>query len=838
MGIERVDCYRASVPLVSGSETWKDGAHVASVVVKETDSCARTYELSTTGPLRDNMPQNPRIYSEIAGQPVVRTGQAMFDALYALAIEESREASVEAISDGSFNGGNPLACDEGGCFETGRLWKYVWTRDTAYSMSLGLGVLDPLRARTSMAFKTSTKRDGTGRAIVQDTGTGGSWPISSDRVVWAMGAIEVLKVLQGETRTAFRDLAYDAIVNTAERDRLVVWDERDGLYRGEQSFLDWREQTYPSWTATNTVHIGMSKALSTNIGHAVMLDVAAQLAAEKNDSAAQQKYAMWAADLRTAIRNRLYLPDRKMYSTYLTTEFDAAPTQRHDLLGSAFAVLFDVATPAQSAEIVANYPHFTKGAPVVWPQQRDVPIYHNRANWPFVTAFWAKAAAKVGNAEALDLAVRSLIRGAAINLSNMENFEAISGANMVQEGPTSGPVVNSQRQLWSVAGYVSMVHEVIFGLETTQTSLRFSPKITRALRNSIFATMDKIALSNLNFQGKTVNVVVTLPQTPATNGLLDIKRVVLNGNEISKDFVAIAALGDFNLFEVELGPGQDATQGVKLVDDIQASNAQFVYGPRTPEISNVTLDNDRVRVSWTSSENSNDVTFNIYRNGVRIAENLQGTTTNWSDPNSGAHATTTYCYAVEAVFKSSGNASQHARPSCYWGMNAQRVQTFEAQSFQAQGGTLVFNHGRWHYENWGASNHSLTVTNVKANQSGWHYLEVEAGNGAGNVTTGITCGVKAIEVWDGATFVGGGQLYMPHLAAPGNPNAWGLWATSNFVPVQLVAGKTYSVVIRENDASGNMSDYSHFATYNGMGGQSGRFNFVNISAIKLLAMGQ
>jgi hypothetical protein len=246
---------------------------------------------------------------------------------------------------------------------------------------------------------------------------------------------------------------------------------------------------------------------------------------------------------------------------------------------------------------------------------------------------------------------------------------------------------------------------------------------------------------------------------------------------------------------------------------------------------------DRVQLNWSSSENSNDVSFNVYRNGLRVAENLSGTTTTWTDPNSGAHATTTYCYSVEALFKSSGHASQHARPACYWGPNAQRVQSFEAQSFQAKGGNLVFNHGRWHYENWGQADHTLTIANVKANQSGWHYLETEAGNGAGNVTTGITCAVKAIEVWDGGTLVGGGQLLMPHLTTPGNPNPWGTWAMSSFVPVQLTAGKTYTIVIRENGASGNMSDYSHFATYSGTGGQSGRFNMVNISSVKLLAMG-
>ncbi|MBK9265537.1 MAG: hypothetical protein IPM54_37835 [Polyangiaceae bacterium] len=837
MGIPPVDCYRAAGTPASATASWNDDPHQATVVIQNADTCARTYELSTTGPLRDGVPQNPRVYSEIAGQPVVRTGHAMFDALYALAIEESREASVESISDGAFNGGNPLPCEAGGCFETGRLWKYVWTRDTAYSMALGLGLLDPLRARTSLVFKTSTKRDGSQRAIVQDTGTGGSWPISTDRVVWAMGAIEVLKVLEGDERTAFRDLAYEAIVNTAERDRVVVWDPRDGLYRGEQSFLDWREQTYPAWTTTDTVQIGMSKALGTNIGHLVMLDMAAQLAAEKNDSAASQKYTEWATALRQAIRSRLYLPDRKMYSTFVTTELDQAPTLQYDLLGSAFAVLFEVATPAQAADIVAQYPHLPKGPPVIWPQQRDVRIYHNRGIWPFVTAFWAKAAAKVGNADAVDHAVHSLARGAALNLSNMENFEVVSGANMLHEGPTSGPVVNSQRQLWSVAGYISMVHDVLFGLEATQKGVRFRPNITRSSRNTLFAGMNQIALSNVKFQGKTVNVVVSLPEAPATNGMLDIARVRLNGNEISTDFVDVAMLGDFNLFEVELSAGSDATRSITVISEQQASNPQFLYGPRTPAISSLSIVNDRVQVGFTVPENGSDVTFNVYRNGSRVAENLPGTTTNWLDPDSGAHATTTYCYTVEAVFGSSGNASQRAQPSCYWGPNAQRIQTWNAQTFQANGGTLTFNHGRWHYEDWGDPNDTLMIANVQPTQSGWHYLQVEAGNGAGNVTSGITCGMKAIEVWESGTLVGGGYLTMPHLAAPGDPNPWGQWRTSNLIPVNLTAGKTYFLVIREDMASGNMSDYAHFATYGGAGGQAGRFNKVNISEVRLLAFG-
>jgi hypothetical protein len=646
-----------------------------------------------------------------------------------------------------------------------------------------------------------------------------------------MGAWELLKILDGAERTAFRDLAYEAIVNTAEHDRLVVWDAKDGLYRGEQSFLDWREQSYPGWTATDTVQIAMSKALGTNIGHMVMLDVASKLAAEKGDNAASQKYAGWSTSLRDAIRNRLWLADRQMYSTFVTTYLDPAPTLQYDLLGSAFSVLFDVATEAQAAEVVARYPHLPKGAPVIWPQQQDTRIYHNRAIWPFVTAFWAKAAAKAENPGALDLAIRSLVRGAALNLSNMENFEAVTGANWLDEGATSGPVVNSQRQLWSVAGFVGVVHDLVFGMETTQTGIRFAPKMTAGMRSLLLSGANKIALSGLTYKGKRISVVVELPDASGQNGMLDFASARFNGQEIGTSFVEASSLTGDNVFEVKLAANSPPSKGMKLLTDAEIANWRNVFGPHTPSIKSLAIVNDRVQIGFSVAENAADVTFNVYRDGVRIAEGLSGSTTSYTDMGSGAHATKSYCYTVEAIYTASGNASQRAMPSCYWGPNYNRIQSFGAQAFTAVGGSLVFNHGRWHYENWGDPTHTLTVKNVTATQTGRHLIQVSVGNGAGGFTTGITCGVKAVEVWDGANLVGGGQLLMPHTGT------WDDWRDSNLVPVDLVAGKTYSIVIREDAGSGNMSDFSHFASYGGMGGQGGRFNKVNISDVKVLSMG-
>jgi hypothetical protein len=308
--------------------------------------------------------------------------------------------------------------------------------------------------------------------------------------------------------------------------------------------------------------------------------------------------------------------------------------------------------------------------------------------------------------------------------------------------------------------------------------------------------------------------------------------VRLDGTDVGTGFLAAADLSDGSVIDIELGPAASASEGIRLISDADVADYRNVFGPKHPIVTGVDLSANRLVVSWTpNGEASGDVTFDVYRDGERIAEGLAGSTTSFIDPQSGDHATKTHCYSVEAIFAVSGNASQHAKPVCYWGAANARVQTYGAQGFVASGGQLVFNHGRWHYEDWGDPTDTLTIANVTPATSGPHLVQVLAGNGAADFTTGITCGVKAVEVWSGNTKVGGGQLLMPHLAT------WDDWRDSSFVRVELQAGTSYTIVIREDEHSGNMSDFEHFTLYGGTGGASGRFNKVNISELKLLALG-
>src|SRR5262249_4411146 len=89
-----------------------------------------------------------------------------------------------------------------GTWRAGKLWDGVWTRDISYAIYLGLARIDPKTAKASLMAKVADGK------IIQDTGTGGSWPISTDRTTWGLAAWEVYKATgdQAWLATAFKVL--------------------------------------------------------------------------------------------------------------------------------------------------------------------------------------------------------------------------------------------------------------------------------------------------------------------------------------------------------------------------------------------------------------------------------------------------------------------------------------------------------------------------------------------------------------------------------------------------------------------------------------------------------
>ena len=507
----------AAMAASTGAPAWNNGLDWHGVHVDMQRNADGAYTLAWPFGQRVIEPQRLR----------VETASVLFDGLYAMAQDDLRLDSVSAIRDGAFDHGAPIPCL---CFETGLKWPYVWTRDLSYSVDLGLWRFDAARARNGLEFKLSGVRVPTapqGLYVMQDTGSGGSWPISTDRVVWFLGARHLL------SDKTFADKVWTALQDTLTQDRQYAYDASFGLYRGETSFMDWRQQSYPAWTADNVRFIAQSYALSTNVLHYEALQLAATLAEAHHKATAANDYRTDAAALKQAINTHFWRADRGMYMSYVGG--DGTPVDTYDLLGIALAVTSGVADGERARQTLANYPSWPAGSPVMWPERADQPIYHNRAIWPFVSAYALRAARKVNDPIRIAHEIESVMRGAALYGSNMENYELLTQGQHVDDGKLSGPVVNSPRQLWSVAAYLDVVTEGVFGLEEGG---RVQPKLPTALVPMLFGARDAITLelpdrqitlalpkrrdgnlliaAHVSTQGKSTTVMLKAVQVEAT----------------------------------------------------------------------------------------------------------------------------------------------------------------------------------------------------------------------------------------------------------------------------------------------------------------------------------
>ncbi|MCY9875654.1 Six-hairpin glycosidase-like protein [Vibrio natriegens] len=773
---------------------YDDSSDTVTFSVKDPAAEKREFGISTTTELRDALDQGV-VVNEQTG-PRVLSGDVAFDALFALTMKELDQLAVSQIQDGNYNYNNPIEAE---VFETGAKWHYVWTRDLAYAADLSLALMNPTRVQNGLNFKLSAFRETTeqqfdGEQIVQDTGTGGSWPISTDRTTWALGAERLLSALDGEEYSQFAERAYKAISNTLEADRLAAFDAKSGLYTGEQSFLDWREQTYSTWTPDDVNAIGSSKALSTNVVHYRALKLAAQLA-EQYDSTNAVKYREWAEQLKSDINAQFWNAERGMYVSYLFDNGKDIAVDKYDMLGEALAIISGIATDTQAKQIMSNYPHSEFGVPVYFPQQPDVPVYHNRAIWPFVTAYSLRAAYQTQNVAAANNAIQSLVRGTATNLSNMENLEWLSGKSFIihsdhgEDPSLDGPVINSQRQLWSVGGYLNMVVETIFGIHTETGQLEIKPFITSWVRNHLLAQSDEITLENFAFKGKTYSVTIELPEVSEDEtGYYPVENVTLDED---------------GSYRVTLGGLVNVESEVKLVSGVApyASEDSRVYSPQEPTLVATSADNS-VNIAVESKYN-----VNLYRNGDLIQSNVAAQT--YTDVPEGFA-----CYIAESI-NDQGFRSNPSQPVCI-GEEIRIKLEGDYQPLKEDVSVVTVN------KDSGAVN---GLESFSVPSSGTYQFDAWYNNNLGQLNTGITNAVKLLEVTnESGTVVGQGYLQMGHIGE----NQGMRYSTP--VEIALEQGMTYQIALKDHF---NMSYLKSNETYIYAGGIEGELNEAQIADIRI-----
>jgi hypothetical protein len=451
---------------------------------------------------------------------------------------------------------------------------------------------------------------------------------------------------------------------------------------------------------------------------------------------------------------------------------------------------------------------------VIFPQQQGVPVYHNRAIWPCVTADGLDAAIAGAHVSVADAAYASLQRGAALHLSNMENMEWLSGRQAFVDPAhpeLNGPVVNSRRQLWSVGAYVGMVVRNTFGVSYTHDGVRVAPFITAKMRRETFNATHQINLNDLAVRGKQLRVRVVLPPVSGSEGYYAVESVTLNGQPVGGGLIAWDTLAGDNVIDVKLGALQAGRTAIRHVEGDPAAVAGPLFAPREAQVARVAAGKGGIDVTIADVQQSGPVTYRLYRNGVLVADRLAQPT--WRDAAPLAAAN---CYAVEVVDAASGNTSHHSGAVCAEAGMQIDVADARVRSSVARTGDRI--------AGWGAPKDRFKVERVRL-EAGRYSFQVRYTNHANAINTGITNGVKVLSVRDAAgRTVARRVIQMPHLPPGSKP----MYSTP--AAILLKAG-TYAVHV---DDFYNMSYLEANAVYANGGGKGGALNKVDIFGLRML----
>ena len=647
-----------------------------------------------------------KLSSDISAFPGFHSEQALSEALYNLSLEEMLK---DIRPDGAYMAGEK--------------WEGVWTRDISYAIHLTLAAIQPEVAKKSLMYKVKNKR------IIQDTGSGGSWPVSTDRTVWAIAAWDIYKVT-GDNE--WLKQSFEIIRNTWTDDIKTAYNAETGLYYGESSFLDWREQTYPKWM--EPIDIYKSQNLGTNAIHYEVANILAQMAGVLGKPS--NEFLQVAANVKAGMDKWLWLPDKGYYGQYSYGGNYQITSPRSEALGEALTVLFGIAGPQRQKSIVSSTPVTAFGIPCIFPQIQQIQPYHNDAVWPFVQAYWALASAKTANEEAVLQSIAAIYRQAALFLTNKENFVASTG-------DYKGTAINSNRQLWSVAANLALVYRLFFGMDFQPEGLYFHPFIPETFKG-------EKELSSFRYRDAILDIKIS----GSGNHLQSFK---IDGKTVAKTFIPANLKGKHTIVMV--------LDGKSLAK--QPINMQNVdYSLPTP-VYNVIA--DKLHFPTTDVIQK----YIVYRNGRKFIETSGNQV---SLPVDDYYAE----YMVTAVDKS---GYETFSPKPLKRISDKNEWLFEAEQF-ADVSSLAYKgfSGSGFVELTIDKNTSFPIT-LKVESEGDYLISFRYSNGSGPVNTDNKCAIRTL-FCNGAAI---GAIVMPQHGK----DEWSNWGESNALRVHLPAGSQH-----------------------------------------------
>lgn len=643
-----------------------------------------------------------KLSKDISAFPQYKSEFLLENALYNLSLEEMCNA-VEPDST----------------FRTGKEWAGVWTRDVSYSIILSMAHLQPEVSMKSLMRKVNS----TGR-IIQDTGTGGAWPVSSDRMIWTVAAYEIYKVI-GDSN--WLETIYPIIRNSVEDDLKTVFDAETGLVKGESSFLDWREQEYPRWM--QPADIFNSENLGTSAVHCKALNILGEIAGILGDKVDSVRYLGFSERIKAGINKSLWMEDKGFYGQYLYGRNSRLISPRSETLGEALCVLFDIAEGERAERLISKVPSVNFGTPCFYPNIADIPPYHNDGIWPFVQSYWMWASAKAGNEAGVMHSIGAIYRATALFLTNQENFVAYSG-------DWFGTQINSANMLWSLSGNISIVHHLLFGIRFTEKGLVFEPFVPKNLGG-------ERSLNNFKYRNAVLNIEL--------EGW---------GNEIAS----------FSIDGVEqealLPAGLNGEHSVKIklvckkISETPITIVENQYSPLTP-----VTDFANGKLSWKLLDGVKNyqilldgkVWKDVSENSVLIPDNVEGE------------------FQVIAM-GDSGFGSFASEPIAHY----KSVKIYEVEDFAVKSSNPFKDYSGIGFVEINKILNQKIMIPLNIDKTGIYAIDWRYANGNGPVNTENKCAIRTLFV-DG---IFKGVQVFPHRGI----NLWNVWGWSNPILVELKEG--------------------------------------------------
>lgn len=645
-----------------------------------------------------------KLTKDISAFPQYKSDFPVSDAIYNLATEEM----IKAVEPDS-------------TFRTGKEWAGVWTRDISYSIILSMAYLQPKVARYSLLRKVKNGR------IIQDTGTGGAYPVSTDRIIWAVAAWELYKF------TGDKDWlrqAYSIIKNSIADDLKNVYDPQTGLVRGESSFLDWREETYPRWMQPADIY--ESECLGTNAVHYQANIVLAEMANLLDETAVAAKHSQIAQKIKTGINQHLWLSDKGYYGQYLYGRNFKIVSPRAEALGEALCVWFGVTDKEKQQSVISNVPVMDYGISCIYPQIPGIPPYHNNAVWPFVQSYWALASAKAGNENSVMECIAAVYRPAALFLTNKENFVA-------DNGDFAGTQINSSNMLWSLSASLALVQRVLFGIEFGKDSLNFHPCVPKAL-------VGKRSLTNFKYRNAVLDIQMEGYGKQIQSFELDGK-------------VAVAALPST----------LSGKHSIKIVlKNLPLSEDSIHKVPNYTTVETPVVTYSLELMSWSPIERAK--AYTVLKNGKKVIQTAQ--TTLKIDSIGYAE------YQVLAV-DSNQVLSFASEPVVVTGTTVQEV--YEAEKYALKSSLNYRNYEGDGFVEISKTQNRIIAIPVNVPKSGRYTVCFRYSNGNGPVNTENKCAIRTLKA-DGKF---AGTIILPQRGT----NEWSNWGNTNFVQMKLSKGK-------------------------------------------------